>query len=58
MMLMDLTSEFAPILFGLNALFIVSGALVFAPSIVDAFAKAIRRTSRPHLVLHRPALAR
>ncbi len=58
MMLMDLTNEFAPVLFGLNALFLVSTALVFGPPAVDALAKAFRRTSRPHLVLHRPALAR
>jgi len=59
MMLMDLTNEFVPVLFGLNALFVVCTALVFGPSAVDAITKAFRRSpARPQLVLHRPALAR
>ena len=59
MMLMDLTNEFVPVLFGLNALFVVSTALVFGPSVIAAITKAFRRNpTRPYLVLHRPALAR
>lgn len=58
MMLMDLTNEFAPILFGLNALFLISTAFVFGPSVIDGVVNVFRRTARPRLVLHRPALAR
>lgn len=58
MMLIDMTNEFAPILFGLNALVVLSSALVFGPSLIDAFVRTFHRTTRPQLVLHRPALAR
>jgi len=58
MMLMDLTNEFAPILFGLNVLFLVSSAFVFGPSVIDGLVNSFRRTTRPRLVLHRTALAR
>lgn len=55
---MNLTSEFAPVLIGLNALFALSTAMVFGPPALDALVKTFRRSTRPRLVLTGPALAR
>ena len=58
MMLIDLTRELSPLLFGLDALFVFSTAALFGLSAIDALARTLRRNGIPRLVVHRPALAR
>jgi len=57
MMLIDMTKDLAPILYGLNIALIVSAAALLSPA-VSTWLRSIGRIERPRLTLHRPLLAR
>jgi len=56
MMLIDMTHDLTPLLFGFNAAMIVS-ALAIVGGVVSSWFASLR-IERPRLVVHRPALAR
>ena len=58
MMVIDMTYELAPILFGLNAALIVSAAAVASCTAMTTWFRAHIRFERRRFALHRPALAR
>ena len=51
----DMTNELTPFLFGMNALLIASAMAVLGAAVMPTLRTWLTR--RPHLTLHRPALA-
>jgi hypothetical protein len=58
MMLIDMTNELAPIIFGLNAMAIVSGVAILTHTPVSTWFRSLGRFVRRPVAVHRPVLAR
>jgi hypothetical protein len=60
MMLIDMTKDLAPILYGLNVALVISAVGLLSRTAVSTWFRSLGRIERPRpqLTLHRPALAR
>lgn len=54
MLFIDMTTELAPILYGLNGLLVVSGAAIVGSVVAPMIRARIKRRQRPQLVIRRP----
>jgi hypothetical protein len=58
MMLIDMTKDLAPIVYGLNIALIISALALLSRTAVGTWFRSVGRIERPRFTLHRPLLAR
>lgn len=58
MMLIDMTNQLAPVIYGLNALLLISSVALLADTPVNSWFRSLGRSARRPVALHRPMLVR